>query len=334
MKTTAYPIQLSAAFAWYLAKNQIRGTKRYPITLMLEPLFRCNLRCNGCGRIREFSDVLDETLSVKDCLSSAEQAGAPMVSITGGEPLLHPKIEDIVNGIIGQGRFVNLCTNGILLEKSIGKFHPSSHLSFVIHLDGMAETHDKFAGRNGVFDSAVTAIKSARKAGFRVFTNTTIYKNTNINEIEQLFIMLAHIPVNGIITAPAFNYSSVDNDVFLNRQEIIEIFQPIYRLRHKVPFYNTPLYIEFLAGKIGLKCSPWSMPTRNPKGWKSPCYLLTNGHFSSFRELREKTSWDIYGPGNNRECSDCMVHCGFEASAINAIMANPSNLVRTIKGLV
>jgi hopanoid biosynthesis associated radical SAM protein HpnH len=273
-------------------------------------------------------------MSVDDCLKSVFEAGAPMVSITGGEPLLHPEIDKIVSGIIRQRRFVNLCTNGLLLEKSLNKFDPSAHFSIVVHLDGLKETHDKFACKTGVFDTALDAIKSARNAGFRVFTNTTIYKNSDIREIEELFLMLTHIHINGIITAPAFSYSSVGDDVFLSKEEIVRLFQKIYALRHKVPFYNTPLYIEFLAGNIDLKCSPWSMPTRNPKGWKSPCYLLTDGHFNSFEELREKTTWDKYGPGNNPGCANCMVHCGFEASAINAIMANPSNLVRTIKGLV
>ena len=288
MKKAPFSFQLSTSLAGYLTKKIISGKKRYPIVLMLEPLFRCNLKCSGCGRIREFSDILDKTLSIEDCLSSVEEAGAPIVSITGGEPLLLPEIDVLVKGIITGGRFVNLCTNGQLLEKSLSKFYPSSHLSFVVHLDGLAETHDTFAGKSGVFDSALSAINASRKAGFQVLTNTTIYKNTDIKEIEQLFLMLAHIPVNGMMIAPAFSYSSVGSDVFLSRQEMFEMFQPIYNLRRKVRFYNTPLYIEFLAGNIDLKCSPWSMPTRNPKGWKSPCYLLTDTHFSSFRNYGKK----------------------------------------------
>ena len=184
-----------------------------------------------------------------------------------------------------------------------------------------------------MFETAISAIRTARKAGFQVLTNTTIYKTTDIKEIEELFLMLSQIPVNGIMTAPAFSYSTVDHDVFLSRKEIIEIFQPIYKMRHKVPFYNTPLYIEFLAGKLDLPCSPWSMPTRNPKGWKSPCYLLTESHLSSFQELYEKTVWNNYGPGNNAACTNCMVHCGFEASAVNAITHSPYNLLSTIRSI-
>jgi hopanoid biosynthesis associated radical SAM protein HpnH len=329
-----FSVQLSSSLAGYLTKNKIKGKKRYPIVLMLEPLFKCNLRCFGCGRIREFGDILDKTMSVEECISSVVEANTPIVSITGGEPLLHPQIEVLVKEIINQGRFVNLCTNGQLLEKSLHKFQPSSHLSLIIHLDGLAKSHDSFAGRSGVFDSAVAAINSARKAGFQVLTNTTIYKNTDIKEIEELFLMLARIPVNGIMVAPAFSYQSVDNDVFLSRPEMTELFQPLYNLRNRVPFYNTPLYIEFLAGNIDLKCSPWSMPTRNPKGWKSPCYLLTNTHFNSFKELQDKTSWDKYGPGNNPDCTNCMVHCGFEASALKAMLSNPSNFVKTVKGMI
>jgi hopanoid biosynthesis associated radical SAM protein HpnH len=323
--------QLALSLTKYIIKNKLQGRKRYPLVLMLEPTFRCNLACTGCGRIREYQDILDEMLSVGECLTAVEESGAPVVSITGGEPLLHPEIEQIVGRIIAKRRFVHLCTNGLLLQSSLGKFKPSPYLSFVLHLDGLAGSHDQFAGRKGVFDTAIAAMKAAKRDGFRVLVNTTIYKGTDLAEIEQLFVLLSGIPVDGIMVAPAFGYQSVDGDVFLDRREAVAAFQPIYGLRERFRFYNTPLYLEFLAGKRELACVPWSTPTRNPRGWKRPCYLITDGHCSSFRELMEETPWEEYGPGNDPRCANCMVHCGFEASAVGEVTRSPSNLWRTLK---
>ncbi len=301
--------------------------------MMLEPLFRCNLHCAGCGRIREYRDILDKTLSLEECLAAVQEAEAPVVSITGGEPLLHPEIVDIVGSIVRQKRFVNLCTNGLLLESSLSRFNPDPHLYFVLHLDGLAGTHDKLAGRQGVFDSALSAIRAARSSGFQVLINTTLYKQTDIDEIRRLFLLLAAIPVNGIMLSPAFSYEAVAADSFLSRQEMQQAFSSLFSLRRQVPFYNTPLYLEFLAGNIALRCTPWSTPTRNPGGWKMPCYLLTDGHCRSFRELMETTEWSRYGAENNPRCTNCMVHCGFEASALSAIRRSPINLWKTLKGI-
>jgi len=328
-----FPRQLSISLSGYLLKNKIRGVRRFPLVLMLEPLFRCNLQCAGCGRIREYRDILDKTLSLEECLAAVREAGAPVVSITGGEPLLHPQIDAIINGIVQQKRFVNLCTNGLLLERSLERFKPDPHLFLVLHLDGLAETHDKIAGRKGVFETAISAIRSARKKGFQVLINTTIYRQSNIEEIRKLFRLLAGIPVTGIMVAPAFNYEAVKEDNFLSRGEIAHVFLPVYEMRKEVPFFNTPLYLEFLAGKLDLKCTPWSTPTRNPKGWKMPCYLITDGHFATFRELMEKTDWSKYGAGNDPRCANCMVHCGFEASALSAIRASLPNFWKTVRGI-
>ena len=323
--------RLSWSLSKYLLKNKLRGIKRFPLVLMLEPLFRCNLECAGCGRIREYSDILDQTLSLEDCLAAVDEAGAPVVSITGGEPLLLPEIEHIVKGIIAKKRFVHLCTNGVLLEESLHKFEPSPYISFVLHLDGLAEIHDEAAGRSGVFDTAIRAMKAAKKAGFQVLVNTTIYKGRELKEIEQLFVLLSEIPVDGIMVAPAFGYEEVDADVFLTRSEAIAVFQPIYEQRRRFPFYNTPLYLEHLAGKIELSCSPWSTVTRNPKGWKRPCYLITDGHAATYRELMDDTDWSRYGSGNDPRCEHCMVHCGYEASAVDAALSNLPSLWRTMK---
>ena len=323
--------ELSLSLTKYLIKNKLQRKKRFPLVLMLEPTFRCNLACAGCGRIREYGDILDQMLSVEECLASVEEVGAPVVSITGGEPLLHPHIGEIVAGIIARKRFVHLCTNGLLLESSLGEFKPSPYISFVLHLDGLADSHDRSAGRKGVFKTAVSAMRAAKRAGFQVLVNTTIYKGTKPEEVEDLFGLLSQIPVGGIMVAPAFSYQDVNGNVFLSRKEAVAAFQPIYELRKRFCFYNTPIYLEFLAGKRELICAPWSTPTRNPKGWKRPCYLITDGHCQSFQELMEETLWEKYGPDRDPRCRNCMVHCGFEASAIDEVGRSLSALWHTVK---
>ena len=237
--------QLSLSLSKYLIKNKLKGRKRFPMVLMLEPTFRCNLACAGCGRIREYRDVLDRMLSAEECLAAVDEAGVPVVSITGGEPLLHPDIGQIIEGITARKRFVHLCTNGLLLENSLEKFKPSPYVSFVLHLDSLAESHDRFAGREGVFETAIAGARVAKRAGFRVLVNTTIYKWTNAMEIERLFLVLSGVPVDGIMVAPAFDYQAVNSDVFFSRQESINAFQPIYELRKRFRFYNTPIYLNF-----------------------------------------------------------------------------------------
>jgi hopanoid biosynthesis associated radical SAM protein HpnH len=315
--------ELSTSLGKYIALKKISGKKRFPLVLMLEPSFKCNLACSGCGRIREYRDILDQSMSREECLESVEEAGAPIVSITGGEPLIHPQIEQIVNGIIARKKFVNLCTNGLLLKESLKKFKPSPYLNFVLHLDNLAETHDRFAGRQGVFDCAIEAMKAAKASGFHVLINTTIYKTTQMAEITRLFDMLKMLPVNGIMVAPAFNYEAVNNHVFMTREESITKFRALDALRRQYPFYNTPMYLDFLSGRRRLKCSPWSTPTRNPKGWKRPCYLLTDDHVKTYNELFEETDWSKYGVDNNPRCTNCMVHCGFEGSSLDKSMRDP-----------
>lgn len=325
-----FPWQLSFSLTKYLLGNKLKGKKRFPLVLMLEPLFRCNLNCEGCGRIKEYRDVIDQMLTVEECLAAVDEAGAPVVSLTGGEPLLHPDIKQIVEGILAKKKFVYLCSNGLLLEESLEKFSPNPYFSFVLHLDGLAETHDSFTGRKGVFEAAVAGIKAAKRRGFQVRTNTTIYKGTDLKEIEELFTLLSGLGVDGIMVAPAFNFETVSSDVFLSRKEINEVFQAIYELRKRFRFYNTPIYLEFLAGKRDLPCFPWSTPTRNPKGWRRPCYLIADEHCHSFKELMEETHWEKYGVGKDPRCANCMVHCGFEASALDEVGKSIPNLWRTI----
>jgi len=315
-----FPLRLSVSIARHMALNEIRGQRRFPLVLMLEPTFRCNLTCAGCGRIREERAIADRILSPDECLAAVEEAGAPVVSVSGGEPLLHPQIGEIVRRIVGRKRFVYLCSNGIILQESLHRIEPSPYLSFVLHLDGLAETHDRIVGRKGVFDLAIAGIKAAKQAGFQVRTNTTFYKGVSSSELGELFSLLTGLGVDGMMVAPAFGYRSVDSDIFLTPQEAAKVFEPVYEQRHRFRFYHTSTYIEFLAGKRRLNCTPWSTPTRNPRGWKMPCYLITDGYCDSFQELLSKTRWEKYGVGNDPRCANCMVHSGFEASAIEAML--------------
>ena len=322
--------QLSVSLASYVARQKLRGAKRFPLVLMLEPSFKCNLACSGCGRIREYRDILDRTMSLQECIQAVNEASAPIVSLTGGEPLIHPQIDQIVRGIIQDKRFVNLCTNGLLLEESLHKFRPTPYLSFVLHLDSLAGPHDAFAGRDGVFDKAISAMRAAKRAGFQVLVNTTIYRATKLEEIVKLFDLLATIPVDGIMLSPAFSYEAVGGDGFLTREEAIPVFSELHKLRKRHPFYNTPVYRDFLRGETHLLCTPWSTPTRNPKGWKRPCYLLTDEHVATFRELMDGTEWSRYGVGRDTRCANCMVHCGFEGSALEKTVRSPAAMCRTL----
>ncbi len=324
-------MRLSLSMARYVASQRFQGRRRFPMVLMLEPTFRCNLSCSGCGRIREDRAIGSRMLTVEECLSAVEEVGAPVVSIAGGEPLLHPEIGEIVRGIVDRKRFVYLCTNGLAVERSLPALKPSPYLSLVFHLDGLPETHDRIAGRQGVFDTAVAALKAAKQAGFQIRTNTTVFKGADPEEMLGFFRLLERLGVDGMMVAPAFSYEAVDADIFLSREEVSTVFEPIYRESGRLPFYHTPTYLEFLAGKRSLRCTPWSTPTRNPSGWKKPCYLLTDGYCKSFRQLMEETPWEKYGAGRDPRCTDCMVHSGFEASAIDESIKSLPELWRTVR---
>jgi len=325
-----FPWQLTFSLSRYIANNRLQGRTRFPLVLMLEPTYRCNLSCAGCGRIRESRELGNRELNAAECLAAVDEAGAPVVSLTGGEPLLHPEIGTIVAGIVARKRFVHLCTNALKLEESLALFRPSPYLGFVVHMDGLAPTHDGNAGRNGTFDTAIRAIRTAKRAGFQVRTNTTIYKGTHWDELSGLFGLLMGLGVDGMMVTPAFSYEKVQDDLFLSRHEAAAIFRPLYEQRRRFRFYNTPVYLDFLAGRHDLNCVPWSTPTRNPWGWKRPCYLITDGYCSSFRELMEETPWERYGVGRDPRCANCMVHCGFEASAMEAAMRSPVDMLRTL----
>ena len=315
------PISQMWTVASYVLKQKLRGRKQYPLVLMLEPLFRCNLACAGCGKIQYPADVLRRHLSVDECLNAVDECGAPIVSIPGGEPLLHPEIDQIVEGIIARGKYIYLCTNGLLLEKHLHRFRPSRQLSFSVHLDGPRAEHDAAVCREGVYDIALQAIRHAVQRGFRVTTNTTVFSNSDPQGLRGLFDLLMDVGVEGMMISPGYQYEKApDQAHFLNREGTQHLFRQLLgRAKQRWIFNQSPLFLEFLQGNWQLECTPWGNPTYNLFGWQKPCYLLQEGYAESFSELMESTDWDTYGreSGNSR-CQDCMVHCGYEPSAVDA----------------
>jgi hopanoid biosynthesis associated radical SAM protein HpnH len=289
---------------------------------MLEPLHACNLTCTGCGRIREYESTIKQKLTVEECLASVEECGAPTVSICGGEPLIYPEIGRLVREIVSRRRHVILCTNGMFIQKKIAEFKPTSRFFFNVHLDGLRETHDRAVEREGVFDAAVEGIKAAKRAGFQVTTNTTVYKDTNIAEIDALYAYLTRLGVDGFMLSPAYGYKAVCEtnpqgaaEIFMTRADIRAKFGEAKQLFKKYRMNNSPIYLEFLSGERELTCTAWANPTRNIKGWKGPCYLITDKHYDTLQELMGETDWTKYGPGQDPRCDHCMMHCGFEMTA-------------------
>ena len=317
-----FPLSLTTNMVGYMARKMLAREKRFPLVLMLEPLHACNLTCTGCGRIREYSQTIKDKLTVAECLQAVEEAGAPIVSICGGEPLIYPEIGELVKRILQRRKHIYLCTNGMFIQKRLHEFRPTSRFFFNVHLDGLEETHDLAVERKGVFKAAVEGIVAAKRAGFLVCTNTTIYKETNLNEIDQLFAYLTKLKVDGFMLSPAYGYSAVQQtnpqgaaEIFLTRDDIRAKFQQAEKLLGKYRMMSSPIYLEFLSGKRELTCTAWGNPTRNVKGWKGPCYLITDEHHETFDDLMENTEWDRYGYGKDPRCEHCMVHCGYEPSA-------------------
>lgn len=314
----AVPLSQGLRVFSYVMGQKLRGVKRYPLVLMLEPLFRCNLACKGCGKIQFPDEILNKRLSAEECLKAAEECGAPMVSIPGGEPLIHPEIAQIVEGLVKQKRYIYLCTNAILLERKLHLFKPSKYLTFSIHLDGLKEMHDKAVDRDGIFDVAVKAIKAAKEKGFRITTNTTLFDGENPEKVREFFDFAMDLGIEGMMISPGYSYEKApDQDHFLKRDKTKKFFKEIFKdKKASWKFNQSPLFIEFLQGNIDYKCTPWGNPTRNVFGWQKPCYLLGEGYAESFRELMETTEWPKYGTGNHPKCADCMVHCGYEPTAV------------------
>ena len=386
-----FPLALTTKIAAYMIKQKLRGTKKFATVLQLEPLHTCNLTCTGCGRIREYSTSLKDILPLEDCLAAAEECNAPMISICGGEPLIYPQIEALVNGVLEQGRIVYICTNAMFMRKKMREWlasqlsaqpkfveekiaellgaglmsekdaaevrkgpkdpakptiAPSRWMYWNVHLDGLERIHDLIVEREGVFKECILAMKMAKRLGYQVATNTTIYKETDMKEIEQMFDYLSDLGVDGHTISPGYEYDAAKKDMisrlnlqpenfFLTRKMTIEKFQKIEEWMKNYTLFGTPIYFEFLAGKRDLSCSAWAIPTRNIRGWKGPCYLMTDAHYSSYAELLEKVQWDKYGVvdgvAKDARCENCMVHCGYEPTASLGLEAKRGDTWKNIR---
>ncbi|MBX7149394.1 adenosyl-hopene transferase HpnH [bacterium] len=329
----AVPLSQGLRVFSYIMTQKIKGVKRYPLVLMLEPLFRCNLECKGCGKIQFPEETLKKYLTAEQCLQAAEECGAPMVSIPGGEPLIHPEIQQIVEGLVKQKRYIYLCTNAILLKRKLHLFKPSKYLTFSVHMDGLKEEHDHAVCRDGVFEQAVEGIKVALAAGFRVTTNTTIFEGADIKRTREFFDYAMSLGVEGMVISPGYAYEKApDQEHFLKREKAKEFFKEAFKdPSSKWIFNQSPFYLKFLVGDVDYKCTPWGNPTRNIFGWQKPCYLLNEGYVDSFKELMELTEWDNYGTGKHEKCANCMVSCGYEPSAVADSFSSIPKFIQTIR---
>jgi hopanoid biosynthesis associated radical SAM protein HpnH len=327
--------------ASYIAGRKLRRDRHYPLVLMLEPLFQCNLACAGCGKIDYPKEILQKRVSLEDALRAVDECGAPMVSIPGGEPLIHKEMPQIVAGIVARRKFVYLCTNAILLAKHIDEYTPSKYLTFSIHLDGNKERHDESVCLEGVYEKAVAAIRLARSKGFRVTINCTLFSGENPDEVAEFFDTAMGLGIEGITVSPGFSYEHAPRqDVFLGRSASKRLFREVFKRRKQGhgaqgakrawTFNHSSLFLDFLAGNQSYACTPWSNPTYNVFGWQRPCYLLTDeGYATSYKSLIEDTEWDKYGIGNNPKCNNCMAHCGFEGTAVNDAFRHPLKALLT-----
>jgi hopanoid biosynthesis associated radical SAM protein HpnH len=331
------PVAQMLTVTRYVMKQRIARRERYPLVLMLEPLFRCNLACTGCGKIQYPAALLKRQLSVEACLAASDECGAPVVSIAGGEPLLHPRIADIVRGLVVRRRFVYLCTNALLLADKLDQFEPDKHLSFSVHMDGPRAEHDRSVCRVGVYDTAVEAIRAALRRGFRVTTNTTLFEGADPEHMRKFFDDMMQLGIEGMMISPGYSYQKApDREHFLRREQSHRLFARMLESPHKAWRFNqSPLFLQFLAGKRDFECTPWGNPTYNIFGWQRPCYLLQDGYAQTFRELMEDTEWSQYGrASHNPRCQDCMVHCGFEPSAVNATFGSVRGMAATVAALL
>ncbi len=315
----------------YVVRQHLAGRRHYPLVLMLEPLFRCNLACAGCGKIDYPAEILNQRLSVEQCLGAAAECGAPVVAIAGGEPLLHKEMPQIVDGLLKQGRFIYLCTNALLLEKQLDKFKPHRNFAWDVHLDGDEEMHDAAVSQTGVFSRAVAAIKAAKARGFRVCINTTLFDGAKPERVAAFLDAINAAGIDGVMISPGYAYERApDQEHFLNRRKSKQLFRDIFARGRgkKWKFNQSSLFLDFLAGNQSYVCTPWGKPTRNVFGWQRPCYLLGEGYAKSFTELMETTDWDKYGTGNYEKCADCMVHSGYEATAVVDAVRHPLKVLR------
>ena len=330
------PVPISQAWtvASYVLGQKLRGNKRYPLVLMLEPLFRCNLACAGCGKIQYPDHVLNKRLTPEQCWSAADECGAPMVSIPGGEPLIHPEIDKIVEGLVARKKYVYLCTNALLLKRKLDLFKPTKFLTFSVHMDGLEPAHDAAVCRDGTYKIAIEAIREAVQRGFRVTTNTTLFEGTDPSRVRLFFDEMMKLGVEGMMLSPGYSYQKApDQEHFLGRERTKKLFGQILANRKRSWKFNlSPNFLEFLQGNVDYECTPWGNPTYNIFGWQKPCYLLQDGYAPTFKQLIEETEWENYGHrSGNEKCRDCMVHCGYEASSVDDTFGSVPGFARTVK---
>ncbi len=327
-----YPLKMTTKLAKYVATQRFKGVEKFPMVMMLEPLHACNLTCTGCGRIREYKSTINEIMTVEQCVAASDECGAPVVSICGGEPMIYPEIGRLASEILSRGRHIILCTNGMFIRKRLHEFKPVSSFFFNVHLDGLERTHDLCVEKDGVFREAIEGIKAAKAAGFLVCSNTTIYKETDLNEIAELYDYLDSLGVDGYMLSPAYGYSAVQTqDIFMTRADIRHKFREAVSLLDKYNLMVSPIYLDFLRGERELECTAWGTPTYNPRGWKAPCYVITDEHYDTYREMTEKTPWEKYGPGNDPRCENCMMHVGFETTPVLGMNRNMGDTWKLLK---
>lgn len=323
-----FPLHITTDTIKHQVKQGIKGNKRYPFVLMLEPLYTCNLACIGCA-IERHTGKLKDRLPVETCLEAVEDSGAPIVSICGGEPTVYPELPELIDGIIGRKRHIYLCTNALLMDKNVfGKISPNKRLTVNVHLDGMRETHDYVCAKEGVFDKAVEMIEEGLRLGYHVITNTTVYKETKIDELEELCEFLTGMGVDGMLVSPGYQYETVDQDIFMTQKDIQQKFKRVLEISKRYRLTSTPMFLEFAAGLRDYKCSPWSTVTFTPLGWKGPCYLIGKKHTWSWDEFWNETDWDYWESREDRLCQNCAMHSGFEASVVKELPSNPGDMVR------
>jgi hopanoid biosynthesis associated radical SAM protein HpnH len=330
----AVPVAQMWTVATYVLRQKLAGRKRYPLVLMLEPLFRCNLACAGCGKIQYPAHILKTDLSPEDCFKAVDECGAPMVSIPGGEPLMHPQIAEIVEGLVARKKYIYLCTNALLLKEKLHLFKPSRYLSFSVHVDGQKEHHDFSVCREGGFDIALDGIRAAIEAGFRVTTNTTLFDGADPNSVRTFFDEMMEVGVESMMVSPGYSYDKApDQKHFMGRARTRRLFRAMLSNRKRGWRFNqSPLFLEYLMGKRNYKCTPWGMPTYNIFGWQKPCYLLQDGYAESYKELMETTEWESYGTeSGNPQCANCLVHCGYEPSSVDDTFGSLRGFADTIK---
>jgi len=334
MKTSKRPLELAVRLALYILKNRLKGRKRFPLVTMLEPLEMCNLACVGCGRIREYKPVLDKMMPVEEALAAVREAGAPIVSIAGGEPTIHPRIDEIIKTLIAEKYFVYCCTNGLLLERMLEKIPPSKYLCWVIHVDGMEESHDESVARKGVFKKAIKGIEVALAKGYRVCTNTTVFRGSNVADLWEMFRFVGGLGVEGSMISPGFDFEDApEQEMFLTRKESHKMFRELLNPAETkgMRFYNNPLYLNFLKGERDYQCTAWSNPTYTVMGWRKPCYPLADEHVNDVEELYKPELWEKYGVGKDPRCANCMMHCGFESATIFQAVSTPRDWATLIK---